>query len=204
MKFEIIFDVETKNLFSDIGSDDPGKLGVSIVSAYIRDTDDMGNESRGEMKSFWEKDIPKFIGLLKNADRIIGFNTKHFDIPAIQPYADFPLAQLPHFDIMDPVKNGAGRRLPLNLLARDTLGIEKIDVGTHAVRYFRQGDEASLDKLKRYCESDVHITTQLYDFGRTQKHLKYKDKWNNMQTIMVDFSYPPEIITPQSRQINLF
>jgi DEAD/DEAH box helicase domain-containing protein len=204
MKYEIIFDVETKNLFSDVGSDDPGKLGVSIVSAYIRNSDDSGNETRGEMISFWEKDIPKFLAIIKSADRIIGFNTKHFDIPALEPYATFPLKPLPHFDIMEFVKNGIGKRLPLDLLARDTLGTEKIDVGTNAVRYYRLGDEESLKKLQKYCESDVMITKQLYDFGRTQKHLKYKDKWNNIQTIMVDFSYPIISNISTTRQINLF
>ena len=50
MKNELFFDVETKKLFSDIEDDDPGKLGVSIVSVYTRIIDDNLNEVEGKMQ----------------------------------------------------------------------------------------------------------------------------------------------------------
>jgi DEAD/DEAH box helicase domain-containing protein len=91
---------------------------------------------------------------------------------------------------MDIVKNTLGHRLSLNSLAKDTLGKEKTDDGLNAVIYFQKGDSESLAKLKKYCEMDVLITKELYDFGLKNKYLKYKDKWNTPRVVEVDFSYP--------------
>ena len=46
---EVVFDIETMNLFGDNGATLPEHLGVSVVSAYRRETDSLGNEKRGEM-----------------------------------------------------------------------------------------------------------------------------------------------------------
>jgi hypothetical protein len=76
-------------------------------------------------------------------------------------------------------------------------------VGTNAVLYWKKHDEESLHKLKSYCEADVLLTKNLYDFGVTNKNLKYLDKWNTSREIPVDFSYPQSVIDA-SRQIGLF
>lgn len=200
-KSEVVFDVETKNLFSDIDSMDPGDLGISIVSAYVRELDENFNESKGQMYSFWEKEIGSLWDLLATADRVIGFNTLNFDIPALQPYAPYQLSKIKNFDIMDEVKKVLGHRIGLSALAEETLGVGKTDVGTNAVIYYRKGDKASLDKLRKYCEADVLLTRDLYDHVLRNKNLKFKDKWNNLRSIEVDFSYP-EI--PNENQIGLF
>ena len=57
---EVIFDIETKKIFEDIGSNDPAGLGVSIVSLYKRILDENFNEVDGELKSFWEEDFADF------------------------------------------------------------------------------------------------------------------------------------------------
>ena len=49
---EVIFDVETKKLFEEIEDRDPGKLELSIASAYRRKIDGEGREIEGEMRSF--------------------------------------------------------------------------------------------------------------------------------------------------------
>lgn len=198
---EIIFDVETKKLFSDISTDDPGDLGVSIVSLYKRTIDISGNEIEGEMKSFWEKDFDSMWPLFTKADRIIGFNSLHFDVPALIPYTSVPLLTLQHFDIMEIVRRKIGKRIGLSALAKETIGDDKTDVGTNAVIYWAKGDATSLQKLQTYCEADVSLTRDLYDFGRKNKILKYRDKWNNSVTIEVDFSYP---IKKSDPQIGLF
>jgi DEAD/DEAH box helicase domain-containing protein len=199
---EVFFDVETKNLFRDIASDDPGELGVSIVSVYKRSVIE-GKQISGEMQSFWEKDFPNMWGIFESADRIIGFNTLKFDIPALRPYAPVTFAKLNHFDIMDKVRSVIGFRLGLNALARDTLQLEKTDVGTNAVTYWNLGDEESLAKLKYYCEADVALTRDLYDFGMANKHLLFTDKWNNKKRIELDFSYPMAV-QKDKNQISLF
>lgn len=203
MKREIIFDVETKNLFEDVGSKEPGLLGVSLVSVYRRELQKDLTEKNGEMISFWEKDFKDMWKLFQEADRIIGFNSLHFDVPALQPYAFLKLEKLNHLDMLDIIKDAFGRRIPLAALAQETLGHTKIDVGINAVKYFRNGDEQSLAKLKKYCEADVAITKELYDYGLKNKHVKFKDKWNTLRTVTVDFSYPT-LAEPQVKQGGLF
>ena len=48
-----------------------------------------------------------------------------------------------------------------------------------------------------YCESDVQVTKEVYDFGLKNKQLKFMDKWNTIRTFPVDFSYPKKIEAPQ-------
>jgi len=199
---EVIFDLETKQLFSDVGSHDPRKLGVSVLSLYQRRVDDNINEIEGSMQSFWEADFPKLWPILEQADRIIGFNSLHFDVPALQPYAPFDLKTLPHFDILDIVKNVYGRRVGLSVLARDTLKHTKSDIGINAVLYWAKGDQKSLDELKSYCEMDVATTRDLYDYGLKHKKLIFRNKWNMMEEIAVDFSYVKK--AGKNQQIGLF
>lgn len=189
---EIIFDVETQRMFDLDGRFTPSKLGVSIVSAYIRTIDDALQEVSGEMRSFWEDELPELFRLFQDSHRIIGFNTISFDVPALQPYALYDLSTLPHFDLMVAFKAVAGHRIKLDTLAKYTLGKGKSDVGSNAVKYWEAGDPESLRKLQMYCEMDVEITKDLYDVGLHEGVLKYKDKWNENRAIDVDFSYPLE------------
>ncbi len=200
---EVIFDVETKRLFSEVEGNDPSLLGVSIVSAYIRQVDDEQHEISGKIRSFWEEDFVELFAVMSQAKRIIGFNTLKFDVPALLPYAPENFSKLPHFDIMVHVRAKLGHYLSLSTLGKYTLGQDKTDVGTNAVIYWNQHDEESLRKLKEYCEADVMLTRDLYDYGVANRELKYIDTWNNVASFPVDFSYPKEVID-STRQIGLF
>ena len=189
---EIFFDVETQKLFDDINGNDPKDLGLSIVSTYQRTLDENFNEVEGKIKSFWQEELENLWPIFQNADRIIGFNSIKFDVPVLQPYTTLPLSKLNHFDIMQKVKEAFGRRLSLNALAKETLNQKKTDIGTNAVIYWQKKDKESLKKLKKYCEDDVIITRNLYDYVLKNKHLKFRDKWNTPRTIDLDFSYPKE------------
>jgi DEAD/DEAH box helicase domain-containing protein len=187
--FEVIFDLETQSWFDQTGTNDPRDLKVSLVSLYTRQLDQSLQEISGEIKSFWESDLSLMWKYFLQADRIIGFNSVNFDVPVLRPYAPAGFSKLPHFDILDHVKVASGRRVSLNKIARDTLGTAKTDSGANAVMYWQKGDQASLAKLKSYCEADVRITRDIYDFGLKHKYLKFTDHWNNPRKIEVDFSY---------------
>lgn len=203
MLTQVFFDVETQRLFSEISSGNPADLGISLVSVYVRKIDETQKELSGEMYSFWENELSNMWKHFSGVSRIIGFNTIKFDIPSLSPYAPSGFEKLPHFDIMKAVRDALGFSLSLNHLATQTLGTEKTDVGTNAVLYWNEHSEKSLAKLKSYCEADVLLTRDLYDFGVTNKKLLYLDKWNNPREIFVDFSYPQSVIDA-SRQIGLF
>lgn len=194
---EVFFDIETKLIFDDIEGNDPADLGISIISIYTRIMDDNGNETGGKMYSFWEEDFADIWSLFSNADRIVGFNSLHFDVPAMAPLAPYDFKKLKHFDIMDHVKAALGFRAGLGAIAAETLGHSKIDHGLNAVKYWAQHSEESLAKLKKYCEMDVQVTKEVYDFGMKNKQLKFKDKWNTVRTFPVDFSYPIKVDEPQ-------
>lgn len=195
--FEVFWDVETKSFFEPGGDFDPSKLGVSIVSVYWR------NGKEAKMQSFWEKDFDNMWKIFRDADRVIGFNTLGFDIPAMKPYAPADFASLPHFDILDRLKvANDGKGASLNRIAKDSLGTEKIDSGANAILYWEKGDPESMALLQKYCEMDVAITRDVYDFGQKNKFLKFTDKWSTSRTVNIDFSYPKE--DPVSKQSSLF
>jgi len=193
---EVIFDVETQKLFEDIEERDPGKLLVSVVSVYRRELDENLREISGAMKSFWIDEAgrePRIGGMwpwFEEADRIIGFNSVGFDVPALQPLYENDFSKLNHFDLMDNIKKVLGHRLSLDAIAKETLKKTKSGVGTQAVEWWKAKDEKSLDLLQKYCEMDVLVTRDVYDFGLENKKLKYMDKWNELKEVEVDFSYP--------------
>lgn len=201
MVTEVIFDIETKKLFEEIAGFNPADLGVSLVSLYKRTLNDKGDEIKGEMFSFWGDDLTNLWPHFTNVDRCIGFNSLHFDVPALAPLCPFDLKKITHFDIMDKVKEKLGFRLGLNAIATETIGHSKSDVGTNAVLYWLEHSPESLKKLRDYCEMDVIVTRDVYDYGRSHGHLKYKDRWNTPRMVEVDFSYPK---ADPNQQMGLF
>lgn len=187
---EVIFDLETQKFFDEIEGFDPANLGVSILSIYVRTLDESLREVKGEMISFFEPDLSKAWDIFKNADRIIGFNSKRFDVPALKPYLPLELTKISHLDILEHVKEVNGKRVSLNAIVKETLGDHKADDPRNAIIYWQKHDEESLRKLKFYCEEDVRLTKEVYDFGLKNKKLSFKDYWNDVKTIDVDFSYP--------------
>ncbi len=133
--FEVIFDLETKKFFDETGTSDPADLGVSIVSLYAREVDGQLKELKGELQSFWEKDFENMWKIFRNADRIVGFNSKTFDIPALSPYSPTDFSHLPHFDILEKIKEAIDHRVSLNRIAKDTLGSAKNDNPANATVY---------------------------------------------------------------------
>jgi len=198
---EVIFDLETKKLFSDINGTDPGDLGVSIVSLYSRKLEESLSEVEGKLQSFWEHDFDRIWPIFQEADRIIGFNSLGFDVPALKPYTNFPFNKLPHFDIMQKVKEVFGRRISLDAIAKETLDRQKKETGLEAVWYWQKGDKESLKKLQQYCEDDVLLTRDVYDHVLKKGHVLFKNKWNTLQKVELDFSYPKD---PSKKQIGLF
>ncbi len=161
---KITFDLETKNFFADVGSNDPTDLDVSVIC--IHDSLD------DQYKSFLEADFNKLWPILEQADMFITWNGDHFDIPLLNKYYPGDLTKVKSLDLMKEVQKVLGRRLKLDTVAEATLKTNKSANGVEAVEWWRKGE---IDKLIKYCIDDVRITKNLYDYAYANKHLKYKD-----------------------------
>ncbi len=210
---EVIFDIETQRLFDEI--EDRSKLadlGVSVVSAYKRKINAQGREEKGEMRSFWtpdvkidglgEKGFDGLWGWFEGADRIIGFNSLGFDVPILDFLYPRDLFKLAHFDILEKIKEKLGHRLSLDAIAKESLEESKIAVGIDAVMWWQKGDVESLENLKRYCEADVEVTKKVYDKALQEGSLRYKNKWNEIKEVDLDFRYPEK--EDEDSQLGLF
>ena len=122
---KLVFDIETKNIFSDIQSDNPADLDISVVSIYDYNQD--------KYYSFLEQDFEKMWPFFKKADLLITFNGNHFDIPLLQKYCPFDLSTIKHLDIFSEVENSIHKKIGLNNIASSTLGIKKSANGLEAV-----------------------------------------------------------------------
>ncbi len=177
MKNEIVFDIETQNSFAEV-ENDMKKFKISVVSIYRYDTD--------KFESFTENELSKLWPILEKADRIIGYNSEHFDLPILMNYYLGDLTKIPHLDLMKIVKESLGIRLKLADLAEATLdNIQKSADGLQAIKWYREG---KIDEIKKYCEQDVNVTKQLYEFGRDNRQLFYKNLTGETIPFAVDFS----------------
>ena len=161
---KITFDIETKNLFSDVGSNDPAALDISVVCIH-----DSLNDT---YTSYLEKDFPKLWPILEQADMLITFNGDHFDIPLLNKYYTGDLTKIKSLDLLVEVRNSLGRRIKLDTLAEATLGRNKSGHGLEAITWWQNGE---IDKIIKYCIEDVKITKELYDYAIKNKKLLYKD-----------------------------
>ncbi len=160
----ITLDLETKNTFQDVGSNDPADLDMSVVC--IHDSAD------GACRSFLETQLKDLWPILEQADTLITWNGDHFDIPLLNKYYPGDLSKIKSLDLMKEVQTVLGRRLKLDTVAEATLGKNKSGHGLEAIEWWNAGE---IDKLIRYCIEDVCITRELYDYAMANGLLKYKD-----------------------------
>ena len=54
-----------------------------------------------------------------------------------------------------------------------------------------KGLELEIEEIKRYCEQDVRVTKELYDYGRRNYMLYYNTLKGDLMPIAVNFDPPP-------------
>jgi len=160
----IVFDIETTGDTGAGGGFDMSAQELTVVSIHDSKTN--------KFSSYFREDLSKLWGILERADILIGYNSDHFDIPILNKYYSGDLTKIKSIDLLKEVRNVLGRRLKLDNIAEATLGTGKIASGLDAVKWFKEGN---LDKLKEYCEDDVRVTKEIYEYAKKNKSLKYKD-----------------------------
>ncbi len=161
---KVVFDIETSNVFSEVGSNDPAKLDISVVAVYESNTDEYTVYEVEEFDKMWP--------IFERADMLVGYNSDHFDIPLLNKYYPGDLNKIKSLDLLVEVKNALGRRLKLETIAQATLNEGKSGHGLQAVNWWKEGKK---DLVKKYCKDDVRITKEVYDYAKKNKELKYLD-----------------------------
>lgn len=159
----VVIDVETKNTFDDVGGRSLlHRLEPSVIGTYDYAAD--------AYRAYRDTELDELASLLRATGLVIGFNHRHFDLPILAERLGAWVMDLPALDLMQEAKAGPRVRLSLSALAQGTLGAAKSGDGLEAVRLYREGDWA---RLERYCLDDVRITRLLYEFGLERGYLYY-------------------------------
>lgn len=170
----LIFDLETQHLADEVGGwDNIAKMKMACAVTLNLDT--------GEFTRYLESDVDKLLADLRAASLVVGYNIQRFDYEVLRPYAGKPL-RLPTVDLLADIYRALGFRLSLDSVAGATLGHTKNADGLLAVQWFRDGQ---IEKVLDYCQQDVQVTRELYEYGRTHKHVKYRDKFGRVKLVPV-------------------
>lgn len=161
---KIVFDIETKNFFNDVGKNDPALLDIALVAIHDSLTD--------SYSSYLEEELVKLWPILERADQLIGFNSDHFDIPLLNKYYPGDLTKIKSLDILKEIKESYGRRMRLDQLSEGTLGKNKSGGGRDAIDWWQSGD---VERVRAYCLDDVKLTKELYDYAIANNKLIFKE-----------------------------
>ena len=163
---KIIFDIETRNIFADVGSDKAEDLDISVLSLYDSETE--------KYYSFLQEDFEKMWPFFEKADLIVTYNGIWFDVPLLQKYTDkINLSEINHVDIFAKIRDVTGKRLSLDGVAGTTLNLSKSANGLQAVAWWNSGE---IDKIIKYCEQDVKVTKDLYEYALENSKMFYTDR----------------------------
>jgi DEAD/DEAH box helicase domain-containing protein len=172
----VYFDLETQRSANDVGGwNRKDKMGLSIAVTF--------STRSGQYHIYSEDDAPALCEELRSADLVVGFNHVQFDLPVLQPYSTWNLADHTiNLDLMVDLEKRLGHRLKLDAIASATLGFGKTADGLEAIRWWREG---RLMDIARYCAYDVKVTKLVHEFGVRHGHVKFVDRFGRPQSAEV-------------------
>ena len=173
----VFLDVETQRSFDEVGGrHNIRRMGLAAAVTY--------STASGTFRHYTEDGCDELLAELRAADLVVGFNLLGFDYEVLRAYTHDPLDDLPTVDMLDQVYRGLGFRIGLNALAECTLGRRKSADGLQSLAWYREG---KIQEVLDYCQQDVEVTRQLYEYGRQYKHLKYRDRSHRIQVVPVSW-----------------
>jgi DEAD/DEAH box helicase domain-containing protein len=161
---KIFFDLETSNIFQEVGSRKPEDLDMSLMAIYDSET--------GEYSSYLKEELPRLWPIIEKADVLIGFYSDKFDIPLLNKYYPGDLTKIRSLDLLAEIKKVIGRSVALDKLAQGTLGTSKTGHGLQATNWWKQG---KIEEVRKYCIQDVKVTKEIYDYAMKNGSLKFKE-----------------------------
>jgi len=170
----IVFDIETKNFFTDLGVgwNNYEALEISVVGVY--------SYLQDKYICFDENEIIQLGELFREAKTLVGFSSNRYDVPvlnshfkALRETRDIDLWKMDRVDLLDEIEMASGRRISLSKLAEANLGTAKTGSGAEAITLYQDG---RMEELKTYCLEDVRLTKELFDFYKEKKYFMIPDK----------------------------
>ena len=194
----VVFDLETLRLSHEVhgGWKNIKDFGLSVAVTV----DDQNIEH------VWhEADAHQLICYMQTFSRVVGFNSKRFDLTVLSAYGEVDLLHHASLDLFEDLRHITGRRrgMSLNNIAHTMFGEEKLlPDGTEAVRLWRSGDQENRAKVIQYCAHDVALTKRILEFGITHGFVRIPvpDLRNSRNVIAVEVPVPwaTELDTPST------
>jgi DEAD/DEAH box helicase domain-containing protein len=165
-KPDLFFDLETLRSAEEVGGwHQAARMGLALGVVFDR--------GRDEWRVYTEERARDLIIDLMSASRVVGFNVRRFDYEVLKGYAAADFTRVPTLDLLEDIHRILGFRLSLAHLAETTLGVAKAGDGLLSLQWVREG---RWDLIEAYCRRDVEITARLFDFGRQNGHLLFRDR----------------------------
>ena len=173
----LYFDLETQKSAEDV--DGWGNIHLMGLAVGV-----VWDSMEQKYFSYLENEASKLVEKLRTANLVVGFNVKKFDYGVLQPYADFDLHEITTFDMLDDIKVKLNHRLSLNHLAENTLNSKKSADGLISLQWYKEG---KIDKIVEYCQQDVKVTRDLFEYGEKHGYIKYKTRSGVAKDLKVDW-----------------
>lgn len=163
----LVLDIETQKSFKEVGKSKLEKLKISCLGVYDYLTD--------QYCAYEEKEVMQFEKRLREADLVIGFNIRRFDMPVLAPYLFSSIDSIPLLDLLEDVEKARGHRASLDSIAGPTLKQHKSGNGADALILFK---ENKMEELKRYCLEDVRLTKEVFEYGCGKGKVHFTSNWD--------------------------
>lgn len=173
----IYFDLETMRGADEVGGwSNIKKMGMACGVCYESATQ--------KYHTFEENQVADLINLLRSADLIVGFNHIRFDYEVLRGYNSFDFNKLPSFDMLIDLNDRLGHRVKLDSVAKSTLGVSKSADGLQSLQWFKEG---KMDLIKEYCQQDVKVTKDVFEFGVKNKFVSI-DNFGTAKKVPVEWN----------------
>ena len=171
----LIFDLETQRGAEDVGGwANTPKMGLALAVVY--------DVQRVAYRTYFEADVDRLLLDLVMADCVVGFNIDRFDLQVLSGYTEWDLGRVRTLDMLSEVHRQLGFRISLNHLSEANLGQSKTGDGLQSLRWWKEG---RINLIEQYCRKDVQVTRELYELGRRQNYLLYRDHADRMVRVPV-------------------
>jgi DEAD/DEAH box helicase domain-containing protein len=77
-----------------------------------------------------------------------------------------------------------GHRVKLDSVAKSTLGTSKSADGLQSLQWFKEG---KMDLIKEYCQQDVKVTMDVFEYGVKNKHVNI-DNFGTAKKVPVEWN----------------